>query len=189
VDKVISGPAGEPADHFNTAVFATRLDGPQRCALRLVFRLKQQIVRMDAGTEVRFAYRRSIRHVEEDVSVTTTLRSSEGELLLGAVTSVRPEVWDKDMLPELTLSVQAGSLCQESKYPTLQRLRFTLSSGTDTCTLDAATARCCKFSGKNHLVLAADALRTSKASGGSTSTRDGITVLVAREGLLAPAPR
>ena len=160
-------------------------NAPQPCALRLVFKVKQHAVKLDAGTIVRYAERLTIRNVEEDVTRTSVLRDDTGAFLIGSADWVRPTVWDADLWPELSLAIEPGTVCQDPQFPEVHRLRFTLGGpNDDRCALEAATARCCTFGGQPHLVLAPDAARTT----GPTPRPDGIRVMVARPGTLVPQP-
>jgi hypothetical protein len=170
-------PVEHTTDHYYSRFLATRLDGPAQCTVKLVLNLKQQSVRLAAGTVVRYSHRSTIIN-----GTTNLLRDENGVLLIGWVSSIRPEVWEKDMWPELTLSFASTPVCQKAGYPDALFLRLTLSNGADTCTLDGSTARCCTFSGVLYEV-AADAWHDV-----SGRYPDSARILVARRDLLVPAP-
>jgi hypothetical protein len=194
IDKVV-GPekTQNSLDDFSTALFVTRLDGAKPCALRVILRLKQRGVKLASGNTVHFAYRYTIRNVEDDVSFTAVLRDDNGVFLMGMASGVRPAVWDKDMWPELALEVESGKVCSDQRFPTRQDLRFSLVSGNEKCTLESHTARCCSFGGKSFEVMSPYATRsayeqgTVVVSGGATPV-DKIAITVARPGILVPAP-
>lgn len=180
------------SDHYYTVVIATRLDVSEPCAVRLVWTVKQHRIDLKPGMIVRYALRKTVRNLEDDTTVTAVMRDDEGRFLLGHVGGVRPEVWDKDLWPELVLSIDPQVLCSDPRFPALKRLRFTLSAGADSCTLDAATARCCTFGGDTHLVQAVGASRNTTVPpagiGAGHAVFDKIHVLVARPSVLLPVP-
>jgi hypothetical protein len=177
-----STPVEHTTDHYYSRVLATRLDGPIQCAVKLVWNLKQQRVNLAIGTVVRYLHRYTILNAETDAFTTNLLRDEKGELLIGYVAGIRPQVWAKDMWPEVTLSFASTPICQKAGYPDALALRLTLSSSRDTCTLDSGTARCCSFDGVLYEV-EAEAWHT--VSGGYP---DYAQILVARRDLLIPAP-
>lgn len=171
------------SDQFSTGIVATRLDGAAPCSVVLTWTLKQQKVVLPMGAIVRWAMNLTILDVETDSFRTGVLRDEQGAFLMGLAVGIRPEVWPKDMWPELNLSFDPTPVCQQPGHPGTLKLRVTLSDGKDACALDGGTGRCCAFSGTQYQVQVPDAWR--RASG---SHPDAAWILVARQGLLASAP-
>lgn len=193
VEKVI-GPelAAQSTDHYHTVVIASRIDGATPCAVRLVWKIKQQGVALAVGRVVRLSRRYTIRSVEDDTTVTAVLRDEKRVFLIGFTTGARPAVWDQDLWPELTLAIDAEPVCSDTQHPGVQRLRFSLSDGTNRCTLEGASARCCTFGGESYLALSSDAVRSTTSTADASISAGGsfehVTVLVARSGMLVPVP-
>lgn len=190
IDSVLGPfPVSPTSDHYHTVVVGTRMDVSEPCAIRVVWKIKQHSVNLRAGMTVRYARRFTIRSVEDDVTVTSVLRDEQGGFLLGLMSGGRPTAWDRDIWPELTLGVEAQPVCSDARFPTLKRLRVTLSSGADQCVLEAQTARCCTFASEIHTVMAIDAFRDTApqgAVGGEGTVLDHVTILVAKKGVLTP---
>lgn len=184
LDKALPAVVDEhSSDHFHTSILATRVDIAAQCSVKLSWTLKQQKVDLPIGTIVRYSQQRTVLDVETDVFFASVLRDEQGTFLIGLAGAIRPEVWYKDMWPELSLSFDASPVCQKPGYPDALELRVTLSGGQDVCTLDGGTGQCCTFSGTNYEVVCPDAWRSA-----SGKHHDYAYILVARQGILVGAP-
>jgi hypothetical protein len=147
--------------------------------------LRAEKVNLVAGSTVVYAVKRTVRNLENDVSMTTTLRDPKGRLLLAYASGQRPEVWDSDMLPGLTLSLdQAPPLCQQRGFK-VQQLRIHLRSGTDDCAVDCYAHRCCSLGGDTLEVRADSAVRYQDRVG---PQQDVVNIMIRRQGLISPVP-
>jgi hypothetical protein len=184
-------PAGESKDHFQSVFVVTRVDAPEPCALRMVWKLKQQALKLPLGTVIRYVSALSVRSVEDDVSMTSVVRDEAGKLLIGHAAGVRAEVWNKEVWPELSLKIEEPPICRDSERSQVELLRFTVSAGEDRCTLEARSARCCQLAAETYTVKASDAVRNSAKTvrvGDRTVALDVVNLIVARTSVLARAP-
>lgn len=183
-------PAGASADHFHSVFVVKRLDAAEPCSLRLMWKLKQHALKLPVGSELHYKSALHLRGVEDDVSATSVLRDQKGQLLIGHASGMRPDVWDREVWPELALSVDQSAICADAQRSTVELLRFTIAAGRDTCTLDARSARCCSMLGDTYVVKASDAVRNSAKSvrvGERNVPQDSVNLIVAKKSLLAPA--
>jgi hypothetical protein len=179
IDKILTVRLHQnTTDHFDSAIVATRLDGAQQCSVKLSWELRSESVVLPIGTTVQFAYKYTVRNPETDASISAALRDSAGSLLIGYVADMRPEVWDVDVLPELTLAVSPVCLRQADTTA----LRVSVSTGTDSCTADDWTARCCTIAKTSYQMEVPSALRYS-----THSPSDKVRMIIAKSGVLVPA--
>ena len=176
-------PVSNSTDHYYSRLIATRLDGPVPCDVKLVWELKQQRLTIPVGSTLRLFSQITILNVEKDSFRMSLLRDENGGVLVGWVGTIRPAVWYQDIWPEMVLSFASLPVCQKAGYPDSLALRVTLSSGSDTCTLDSGTGTCCSFSGVPYEVQCPDAWHSV-----SGSWPDYATLLVARKDILMSAP-
>jgi hypothetical protein len=176
--------SGDPTGHhLVTVISTTRMDLPTPCGVALWIMLRDERVDLAPGTIVRYATRHTIRNPENDVSSSTTLSDAGGHLLLAYVSGQRPEVWDADFFPGITLGLEQGSYCQPRGFQ-IRELRVHLKAGTDDCALDCYTRRCCTLAGTTFEVRADSALRYEMTSG---PQQDVVNLLIRRPGVVVPA--
>jgi hypothetical protein len=184
VEKVVVQPYGsDPASHhFVTVVSGSRIDLPTPCGVAIWIMLRDEKVNLAVGTVIRYATKRTIRNPENDVSSSTTIRDADGHLLLAFVMGQRPQVWDAEFFPGLTLGLEQGAFCQQRGFK-VRQLRAHLKTGSDDCALDCYTRRCCTLAGETFEVRADSVVRYETTSG---PQQDVVTLLIRRPGVVVP---
>lgn len=181
--------AGASPDHFHSVFVAARWDGTAPCGVRLVWKLKQQAVKLSVGSVIRHSTAVNVRSVEDDVPVTAVARDEDGKLLIGYAAGARPAVWDSRVWPEVALHIEEPAVCKDAQRNNLELLRFSLVAGEARCSLEAKSARCCDLFGDGYVAKASDAIR--KTSTGTEDTDvplESVNVIVARKSILTHAP-
>jgi hypothetical protein len=178
VEKVEVRPSGDPASrHFGTVVSGTRLDSQSPCGVALWILLREEKVNLAPGSVVRYAVKHS-----PNVSYSGTLRDADERLLIGVVRGQRPQIWDAEMFPGITLSLDQQPVCRPRGYK-MQQLRAHLRSGTDDCAVECYTRRCCTLGGETLDVRADLAARYEETVG---PQQDQVNLLVRRPGVVSP---
>jgi hypothetical protein len=145
--------------------------------------LKQQTINLPLGTVLRFSAQFTIINPETDVFLMNVLPDDNGAFLVGWTGGIRPEVWNSDMWPEMSIAFANSPVCQKSAYPDAHALRVTLLSGSESCQLDSVSGRCCTLGGVLYEVVCTDAWHDS-----SGAYPDYAYLFVARRDLLPSAP-
>jgi hypothetical protein len=165
-------------DHYDTRIVASRVRNGAMCSVTIAMELRGESFVLPLGSTIQYIQKNTIRNPEADVSLTTTIRDVDGKLILAYVGGTRPEVWDSDVLPELSIALTP--VC--ARTPDITALRVSLSSGTETCVLEDSTARCCSIGGRTFQVEAALARRYR-----TRLPSDTATMLIAQSGTIVPA--
>lgn len=166
-------------DHYDTRIVATRVGNGATCSVIIAVELRGESMVLPVGSTIHYTRKYVIRNPEADVSISTAIRDSNGKLLVGWVADMRPEVWDADVLPELKMAL--SPVCDRSPGDTA--LNVSVSSGTDTCSADDGTARCCSLGGEAFQMEVPGARRYR-----GTAPSDKVTMLIAKSGIILPAP-
>jgi hypothetical protein len=166
------------ADHYDTRIVATRVGNGAPCSVIIAVELRGESLVLPVGTTVQYTRKYVIRNPETDASVSTAIRDSNGKLLVGWVADMRPEVWDADVLPELKMAL--APVCDRGASNSA--LNVSLSSGTEICSADDGTARCCSLGGETFQMEIPGARRYR-----GTAPSDKVTMLIAKSGLILPA--
>ena len=149
----------------------------------LSWKLKQQRVHLSIGAYVLWSYDVTIEDFEAGGWSSSVLRDADGVFLAGYASNVRPELWYKEMWPEMSISFDDTVVCRDAERPKALVLRVNLEASDGSCAVDGRNARCCNLAGREYEVACLDAWRS--ASGVFEEYAD---LFVARRELIGPAP-
>lgn len=166
-------------DHYDTRIVATRVGNGATCSVIIAVEIRGERLILPVGSTIQYTRKYVIRNPETDASISTAIRDSNGKLLVGYVADMRPDVWDADVLPELKMALTP--VC--ARGPGDTALNVSLSSGTDMCSADDGTARCCSLGGETFQMEVPGARRYP-----GTAPSDKVTMLIAKSGIILPAP-
>jgi hypothetical protein len=186
IEKVDVQPyAGDPTSrHLLTLVNALRMDVPAPCGVGIWIMLRDEKVDFTVGQAIRYATKRTVRNPETDVSSTTTIRDEQGHLMLAYVAGQRPEIWDADLLAEMSLALEEQILCRSSGF-NVDELRVHLRTSNEDCALDCYAHRCCVLGGREFEVRADLAVHYGDKTGPAS---DEVNLLIRQSGLVSRVP-
>jgi len=141
----------EEGESLQTWVHVARTDVTPSCGLLANFRSLIERPRIDAGMDFRIASRFVFGGNEYGSSVLNAVSTESGELLYASATLASVPTFVEEfghLVPGLQVAVEGKSLCTDVSGR--KSLRASFSVGSDTCSVDAQTSRCCSLWGRNY---------------------------------------
>jgi hypothetical protein len=168
----------DPGYGHTDTVVSSELLAAVPCGVALVIRLKDRVVKLEPGADIHLLAKRVVRHFEDDVSISVSLRDVDGALLLGWANGHRPETWDADVFPEFRLTTEHRPVCDSGGSV---GLRVSLT-GEPGCAVDYLQEGPCETVSGPFVLRVPSAFRRK---GGSPA--EFIELVVSKPGLLSSA--
>ncbi len=104
-------------------------------------------VDLKVGDALVFSHR-TTQVTDNEARDTQVIARSDGSILLAVMTGVRPDFFDGDLVPRLTLAVPRENICAGGHEG-----RFSLQTGSDpTCSVESRSQQCCTLWSRSYEV-------------------------------------
>jgi hypothetical protein len=167
---------------FDVVYHAKQTTAQGDCGVLFEFMSLAAVPSLKAGDSISVAKRNVQGATDHDNATTTAVYDGSGQILLVLVSGVATQ--DRvafDLLNGLTLSVEPAVLCSVEVTPTdvRQMHRVDLATGSQSCSLDHGSMRCCSLWQGNYQVLLQGAYSSQNPS-------PWVTLELARTGFWTP---